>query len=78
MVQGQVHTLGTDQDTLGKAGSGHLGAQGPWCPLPHWTFAPGPWAPDTSCRPKQDQHSQAVHDSASIPALRLPPVHLVQ
>lgn len=37
-----------------------------------------PGLPSPSSRPRQDPHSQAVHDGAPVPALCLPLVHLGQ
>ena len=39
------------------------------------TSAPGPWRPKPSSHPRAGRHSQAVHDGAPVPALRLPLVH---
>ena len=39
------------------------------------TSAPGPRCPKSSPHPREGRHSQAVHDGAPVPALRLPLVH---
>ena len=39
------------------------------------TSAPSPWRPKPSSHPRAGRHSQAVHDGAPVPALRLPLVH---